>query len=113
MSPGLLRRVLLVAVSLAAAISLHAQTADGVQAATFIVSSGPMKYQTVVLPDGDVITELGTRGQLFRTDVNDGACRTATNKTGPDSDDRPGGCTNIRVSVSSAGISTSAFSGAP
>jgi competence protein ComEC len=84
---------------------------DGVQASTFVVSSGPTKYQTVVLPDGDVIAELGLRGQLFRTDVNDAACRTATTKTGPDADDRPGGCTNIRVSVSSTGISTGIFSG--
>lgn len=86
---------------------------NGVMASTFVVSSGPTKYQTVVLPDGDVIAELGPRGQLFRTDLNDAACRTATNKTGPDADDRPGGCTNIRVSVSSAGVSTSILPGSP
>ena len=86
---------------------------NGVQASTFVVSSGPTKYQTVVLPDGDVIAELGLRGQLFRTDVNDAACRTATTKVGPDADNRPGGCTNIRVSVSSSGVSTSVLSGPP
>jgi competence protein ComEC len=92
--------------------SLRTAFLDGVMASTFVVSSGPTKYQTVVLPDGDVIAELGLRGQLFRTDVNDAACRTATNKIGPDSDDRPGGCTNIRVSVSPTGVST-AFVGGP
>lgn len=79
---------------------------NGVMASTFVVSSGPTKYQTVVLPDGDVIAELGLRGQLFRTDVNDTACRTATTKTGPDGDQRPGGCTNIRVSVAPNGVTT-------
>ncbi len=84
---------------------------DGVMASTFVVSSGPMKYQTVVLPDGDVIAELGTRGQLFRTDVNDAACRTATTKIGPDADDRPGGCNNVRLSLSPTGVSTDYFRG--
>jgi competence protein ComEC len=84
---------------------------DGVMASTFVVSSGPMKYQTVVLPDGDVIAELGLRGQLFRTDVNDAACRTAMNKIGPAGDDRPGGCSNVRVSLSPAGLSTAFFRG--
>ena len=86
---------------------------NGVMASTFVVSSGPMKYQTVVLPDADVIAELSLRGQLFRTDVTDAACRTATNKIGPDADDRPGGCTNIRVSVSSIGVSTTILPGSP
>jgi competence protein ComEC len=83
---------------------------DGVQASTFVVSSGPMKYQTVVLPDGDVIAELATRGQLFRTDANDAACRTATNKVGPDADDRPGGCTNVRLAVSPSALTVSMLS---
>jgi competence protein ComEC len=46
---------------------------NAVGASTFIVSAGPTKYGTVVLPDQEVIDELTPRGQVFRTDVNDAA----------------------------------------
>lgn len=72
---------------------------DAVSASTFIVSSGPHKYQTVVLPDSDVVTELTGRGAIFRTDVADAACATNPAKIGPDADGQPGGCDNIRVEI--------------
>src|SRR5437660_11053518 len=40
---------------------------DAVGASTFIVSAGPTKYGSVVLPDQEVITELSLRGTVFRT----------------------------------------------
>jgi len=73
---------------------------DAVGASVFIVSSGPTKYGSVTLPDQEVITELTSRGQVFRTDTNDQACALNPSKIGPDSDGRAGGCDNIRVVIS-------------
>lgn len=76
---------------------------DQVGASIFVVSSGPNKYGDVVLPDQDVITELASRGQLFRTDLNDKTCGTNPAKIGPDADGQPGGCDNVRIVISSTG----------
>jgi beta-lactamase superfamily II metal-dependent hydrolase len=72
---------------------------DAAGASVFIVSSGPMQYGSVTLPDADVITELDSRGAVFRTDVNDPTCRTNPAKTGPDNDGRAGGCDHVRVTL--------------
>jgi beta-lactamase superfamily II metal-dependent hydrolase len=76
---------------------------DAVGASIAIVSSGPARYGSVVLPDSEVVAELSAHGQVFRTDVNDQACRQNPAKIGPDTDGRPGGCDNIRVVISPAG----------
>ena len=65
---------------------------DAVGANIFAVSSGPKKYGSVTLPDSEIITELESRGQVFRTNQDDDAC-------GPDNDDRAGGCDNIRILI--------------
>jgi beta-lactamase superfamily II metal-dependent hydrolase len=70
---------------------------NAVMASVYVVSSGPTKYQTVVLPDADVIGELRQRGQLFRTDLNDAACAQNPAKIGPDADGKAGGCDNVRL----------------
>jgi beta-lactamase superfamily II metal-dependent hydrolase len=75
---------------------------DAVGASVFVVSSGPMKYGPVTLPDQVVIDELASRGQVFRTDVDDAACATNPAKIGPDADSKPGGCDTIRVVMSDA-----------
>ena len=72
---------------------------DAVGASTFIVSSGPTKYGMVTLPDQEVVSALTSRGQVFRTDTNDTACKTNPAKIGPDNDGRAGGCDNIRVVI--------------
>ena len=64
------------------------------------MSSGPTKYGTVTLPDKEVITELASRGQVFRTDQDDQACAQNPAKIGPDANGKPGGCDNIRVVIS-------------
>ena len=74
---------------------------NAVNASYFVVSSGPTKYGSVTLPDQEVITELTTRGQVFRTDTDDSACAASTAKIGPDSDGKAGGCDNVRITVSS------------
>lgn len=76
---------------------------DAVGASVFIVSSGPTKYDSVKLPDPEVMSELMARGQVFRTDVNDQACGQNAAKIGPDHDGEAGGCDNIRVVISQTG----------
>ena len=73
---------------------------NAVGASTFVVSSGPMKYSSVTLPDQVVIDELTSRGSVFRTDNDDAACAMNVAKIGPDADGQPGGCDNIRLVIS-------------
>jgi beta-lactamase superfamily II metal-dependent hydrolase len=76
---------------------------DRVGASVFIVSAGPTKYGSVVLPDQEVINELASRGRVFRTDLNDRTCGQNSAKIGPDADGKPGGCDNVRVLIPSSG----------
>ncbi len=62
-----------------------------------------MKYSSVVLPDGVIVQELQKRGTVFRTDLNDPTCGQNQSKIGPDNDDRPGGCDNVRIVLSADG----------
>jgi competence protein ComEC len=78
---------------------------DRVGASVFIVSSGPTRYGSVVLPDQEVITELSSRGQVFRTDLDDQLCAQSQAKIGPDTDGKPGGCDNVRVTIPASGQS--------
>jgi hypothetical protein len=78
-------------------------------ASTYVVSSGPTKYQTVTLPDADVISELAPRGQLLRTDLNDTACKQNAAKIGLDADNKPGGCDNVRVTIKPGGAIETAY----
>ena len=77
--------------------SSRAAFLDAIGSSIAVVSSGPTQYGTVTLPDQSIVTELQSRGQVFRTDVDDAACATNPNKIGPDADGEPGGCTNIRI----------------
>ena len=77
---------------------------DAVGAHLFLVSAGPTKYATVVLPDDEVISELEQRGQVFRTDLDDGACAASSEKVGPNADGKPGGCDNILVTIPVKGL---------
>jgi beta-lactamase superfamily II metal-dependent hydrolase len=72
---------------------------DAVGAKTFIVSAGPTKYATVVLPDQEIIAELEKLGQVFRTDLEDASCLMSPDKVGSDSDGKPGGCDNVLVKI--------------
>jgi competence protein ComEC len=88
---------------------------DAVGASVSIISSGPMPYgnNSVVLPDQAVITELMSRGQVFRTDVNDAACATNPAKIGPDADGKAGGCDSVRVVIGGTpAVQVSMFQGA-
>lgn len=77
---------------------------DAVGARTFIVSAGPYAYSGTVLPDPEVIAELSQRGTVWRTDFDDVSCRANPAKIGRDADGKPGGCDNILIDVSAAGL---------
>jgi competence protein ComEC len=70
-----------------------------VGATLFVISAGPTKYQTVVLPDQEIVDEVEGLGKLFRTDLDDEACADSTAKVGPDNDGKPGGCDNVLVQI--------------
>ena len=78
---------------------------DAVGAKIFVISSGPTGYSGVVLPDPEVLKELDDRGDVWRTDADDTTCRRMAAKIGPDSDDRPGGCDNIVITVQGSTVS--------
>jgi competence protein ComEC len=79
--------------------SSRAAFVDAVTPKVSVISSGPMKYQTVVLPDAEIVSELEHAGELFRTDRDDVACARATKKIGPDADNKPGGCDNVQIKI--------------
>jgi competence protein ComEC len=70
-----------------------------VGAKLFVISAGPTKYASVVLPDQEIVDEVEGLGQLFRTDLEDDACAESTAKVGPDNDGKPGGCDNVLVRI--------------
>jgi beta-lactamase superfamily II metal-dependent hydrolase len=76
---------------------------DTVGAVLFVVSAGPTKYASVVLPDAEIISELTSRGQVFRTDLNDAQCAISAAKVGADDDGQPGGCDNVLVTLPDGG----------
>lgn len=76
---------------------------DAVMASTYIISAGPTKYQTVVLPDADIVAELSSRGHVFRTDLNDASYGQELEKVGPDADGRPRGCDNVPIQLTPTG----------
>jgi beta-lactamase superfamily II metal-dependent hydrolase len=82
---------------------------DAVGAKTFIISAGPTKYATVVLPDVEIVTELQQHGTLFRTDLEDDACKTSPDKFGLANDGQPGGCDNVLVMIPASGAINTAY----
>jgi beta-lactamase superfamily II metal-dependent hydrolase len=84
---------------------------DAVNASIYVISSGPMKYGSVTLPDQDVVTEATTHGQVFRTDHGDQACGQNATKIGPDADGRAGGCDAVRVVISDSALQASVWRG--
>jgi beta-lactamase superfamily II metal-dependent hydrolase len=91
---------------------------DAVGASIYAISSGPYPYHRVRLPDPEIVTELERRGQLLRTDREDGfriedesrSCEMRAVKIGPDADETPGGCDNILISVGPGGSMSAAYS---
>lgn len=72
---------------------------DAVSPRHMVISSGPMKYGTIVLPDQLVVDALEPRGVLWRTDLDDAACARSTAKIGRDADNEAGGCDNIVMKI--------------
>ena len=81
---------------------------DAVGAGQFVISSGPFAYSGVVLPDREVLAELGRRGAVWRTDLDDRRCRSNPAKIGRDRRGA-GGCDNVLVAVAPDGTMTSGY----
>jgi competence protein ComEC len=92
--------------------SSRAAFLDAVRASTFVISSGPHPYSSKVLPDTEIVTELERRGTLLRTDRDDEACAANPRKIGPDTDESPGGCDNIVITVKADGSLTARYDNA-
>jgi beta-lactamase superfamily II metal-dependent hydrolase len=82
---------------------------DAVGAHDYIVSAGPTRYGSVTLPDTVVVAEFDRRGTVWRTDLDDAACRANPRKIGPDSDGKPGGCDNILFIIDARGAVSRAY----
>jgi competence protein ComEC len=76
-----------------------------VDPSVMVISAGPFPYNHVVLPDPPIVQEMKARGgHFFRTDLNDKTCGSNAAKVGRDADGQPGGCDNVRISISTAGV---------
>lgn len=74
------------------------------------VSSGPMRYGSVRLPDEAVLDEARRVGaRVYRTDEDDDDCAEASRKVGPPSDGRPGGCSAFRAHIDGASVRVTPF----
>lgn len=82
---------------------------DAVGAKTYIISSGPKKYGSVVLPDEAIVQEAESRGIVFRTDIDDEDCAQTEEKVGADVDGAPGGCSNIVLTLPQSGPITGEY----
>lgn len=74
---------------------------DAVGAKIFVISSGPFPYKSVTLPDKEIVQALEARGQVYRTDLKDADCGADPAKPGPDTDESPGGCSNVLITITS------------
>ena len=76
---------------------------SAVGASIFVISAGPTKYASVVLPDAEIVDELEGLGRIFRTDLHDDECLQSASKVGPDEDGKPGGCDNVLITLPPSG----------
>ena len=81
---------------------------DAVTPKISVISSGPMKYGAVTLPDPEIVAELTATSTVFRTDVNDAECAKNEHKIGSDADGFAGGCDAVDVTVH-AGTASGAY----
>lgn len=77
---------------------------QAVGAKTFVISSGPHTYSKVVLPDPAIATWLGAMGAVLATNRGDEVCGEDLAKPGPDADESPGGCDNVRITITPSGV---------
>lgn len=82
---------------------------DAVSAEHFVISSGPTRYGSVVLPDAEIVASMEGRGSLWRTDLDDAACAAHPDKIGSDADGRAGGCDHIVFEIAPDGSVTAGY----
>ncbi|MBK8942544.1 MAG: MBL fold metallo-hydrolase [Polyangiaceae bacterium] len=84
--------------------STRAAFLEAVRPKIAVISSGPMAYSGVVLPDPEVVDLLRSRGvEVHRTDTEDEACASAPAKVGSDADGAPGGCSAVTLRIDPTG----------
>jgi hypothetical protein len=59
----------------------------------------------------ECVDELEKLGELFRTDLDDAACKQNPHKVGADTDGKPSGCDNVQVRISGGEVRVSAPGG--
>lgn len=81
--------------------SSHRAFIDAVTPEVSIISSGPVKYHSVSLPEPEVVKALEGVSRVYQTTVgdDDAACLTNAAKIGPDNDNNPGGCDNVVIAI--------------
>jgi len=72
---------------------------DAVTPRVSIISSGPTKYGSFLLPDAVVQSTLANISTVYETDKNDATCGTNAHKVGAPADGKPGGCDNIQIKI--------------
>jgi competence protein ComEC len=77
---------------------------DAVTPRVSIISSGPTKYGSVLLPDAVVRDTLANISKVYETDKNDATCGANAHKVGAPSDGKPGGCDNIQIKIHGADV---------
>jgi beta-lactamase superfamily II metal-dependent hydrolase len=83
---------------------------EAVRPRVALVSSGPMRYGSVRLPDEAVLGEVRRVGaRVYRTDEGDEACASAPRKVGPPADGGPGGCSAYRVAIEGTDVRVTPF----
>jgi competence protein ComEC len=67
-------------------------------------------YPLYAAPLPEVLAALAQNGgQVFRTDVDDDACGKSTTKIGTRNDGRPGGCSNLELSIANGSLAAVYF----
>ncbi|MBL8743054.1 MAG: MBL fold metallo-hydrolase [Myxococcales bacterium] len=79
--------------------SSHLAFLEAVTPEISVISSGPVKYHSVRLPEPEVVSALERVSRVYETTVDDEGCLTRAAKIGPDSDNNPGGCDNVVVDI--------------
>lgn len=72
---------------------------DAVGVSVYEFSTGTFYYDGVVPLDNQIVDELDKCGCLFRTEKDDEACGKDNSKIGPDTNECPGGCHHIVLTI--------------
>jgi competence protein ComEC len=98
-APEALRADVLIAGHHGSKTSSRADFLAAVRPRVVVISSGPTRYGSVILPDPEIRERLGTHGPVLDTSVSDDTCGQHGSKIGPDADGKAGGCDNVWIEL--------------